>query len=137
MSFEENKELVRRFIEQVMNAGDISAIPELMVPRSMFAGAFEGFVAKFKVSFPDFHLSIEDIFGEGDKVLVQTTMRATQTGPAMGHPATGNTFMTTGIYIFRVANGKLVSGQWVFDRMETAQQLGWIPIPEQAQEHAS
>jgi hypothetical protein len=29
-------------------------------------------------------------------------------------------------------NGKITSGQWVFDRMEIAQQLGWIPTPGQA-----
>ena len=133
MSLEANKELVRRFIDEVMNARNVSAIPAFMVPGSMFAGAFEGFITNFiQAAFPDFHLTIDDIFGEGDKVVVQTTVQATHTGPFMGRAPTGNAFTTAGIYIFKIANGKIVSGQWVFDRMDIAQQLGWIPRPGQA-----
>ncbi len=133
MLLEENKELVRRFLDEVMNAGNVSAIPEFMVPGSMFAGAVEWFVSNFiKVGCPDFHLAVEGVFGEADKVLVHTTLSATQTGPAMGHPPTGQTFTTTVIYIFKIANGKIISGQWVIDRMEIGQQLGWIPTPHEA-----
>jgi predicted ester cyclase len=133
MLLKENKELARQFLEEAINAGNVSAIPEFMVSGSMFAGAFEWFITNYiKVGFPDFHLTIEGVFGEGESVLIQTTIRATQTGPAMGHPPTGKTFMTTGIYIFKMKNGKITSGQWVFDRMEIAQQLGWIPTPAQA-----
>jgi len=132
MSIEENKKLAQRFLEEVLNAGNISAIQEFMISGSMFAGAFQWFVTDYiKVGFPDFHLTIEGVFGEDDRVLVQTTIRATQTGPAMGHTPTDKTFMTTGIYIFKITNGKIASGQWVFDRMEIAQQLGWIPTPGQ------
>jgi predicted ester cyclase len=130
MSVESNKELVRRFLEQVMNERDVSAIPESMVPGSMFAGAFEGFVTNFiKVGFPDFNLNIEDVFAERDKVIVQTTATGTQTGHVMGRPPAGRTFSTTVIYIFKVTDGRIISGQWVMDRMETGQQLGWIPMP--------
>jgi len=133
MSVEENKALAQRFLEEVMNASNVSAISEFMVPGSMFAGAFQWFVTDYiQVGFPDFHLTIEGVFGEDDRVLIQTTIRATQTGPAMGHPPTGKTFTTAGIYIFKITNGKIASGQWVFDRMEIAQQLGWIPTPGQA-----
>lgn len=130
MAVEENKELIRRFLDEVINARNTSAISEFMVPGSMFAGAFEGFVTKYvKEGFPDFTLTIDGIFGENDKVLAQTTATATQTGPVMGHPASGLSYSTTVIYIFKIANGKIISGQWVFDRMELAQQLGWMPIP--------
>ena len=133
MSIGENKELVRQFLEEVMNARNVLAIPEFMVPGSRFAGVFEKFVTNYiKEGFPDFHLTIEDVFGAQDKVLVQTTLTATQTGPAMGHPASGKTYSTTVIYIFKIANGKIISGQWVSDRMEIAQQLGWLPTPGQS-----
>jgi predicted ester cyclase len=132
MSLAENKELAQRFLEEVLNSGNVSAIQEFMISGSMFAGAFQWFVTDYiKVGFPNFHLTIEGVFGEDDRVLIQTTIQATQTGLAMGHPPTGKTFMTTGIYIFKITDGKIVSGQWVFDRMEIAQQLGWIPTPGQ------
>lgn len=78
MSPEENKELVRRFLEVVLNARQVSAIPEFMVPGSMFAGAFEGFITNYiQGGFPDFHMTIEGIFAEGNEVVVQTTIAAT------------------------------------------------------------
>src|SRR5512138_3348583 len=127
MSIEENKELVRHFLDEVINGRNISVIPDYMVPGSMFAGAFEGFVTNYiQVGFPDFHLEIEDVFAEGDKVLVQTTVTATQTGAVMGRAPSGKTYSSTVIYIFKIANRKVLSGQWVMDRMEVAQQLGWI-----------
>jgi len=43
--------------------------------------------------------------------------------------ASGKTYSSIVIYIFKIANGKIIRGQWVMDRMEMAQQLGWIPIP--------
>jgi steroid delta-isomerase-like uncharacterized protein len=133
MSVESNKELVRHFLEEVMNSRNVSAIPEFMVSGSMFAGAFEGFVTQYiQTGFPDFHLAIEDIFSEGDKVMAQTTATATQTDTVMGRPSSGKTYSSTVIYIFKIANGKIVSGQWVMDRMEIAQQLGWLPTPGQS-----
>jgi predicted ester cyclase len=47
----------------------------------------------------------------------------------MGHLASGKTYSTTVILIFKVVNGKIISGQWVLDRMEIAQQLEWMPTP--------
>ena len=133
MSREVNKELVRRFLEEVINARNVSAIAEFMVAGSMFAGAFEGFVNQYiKVAFPDFQLKIEEVFSEEDKVLVQTTVTATQTGAIWGHPPSGKTYSSTAIYIFKVADGKIISGQWVTDRLENSQQLGWLPMPGQS-----
>jgi hypothetical protein len=45
------KAVVRRLIEQVMNAGDLDLIDELYAPR-MAAGA-RRWIAPFRVSFPD------------------------------------------------------------------------------------
>lgn len=130
MSVESNKELVRHFLEEVINARNVSAIPEFMVAGSRFSGAFEGFVNQYiQVAFPDYQLKIEDVFSEGDKVLVQTTVTATQTGAIWGHPPSGKTYSTIVIYIFKIVDGKIISGQWVMDRLETSQQLGWIPMP--------
>lgn len=133
MSVEENKELVQRFLSQVMNEHDTAAIPQFMVAGSMFAGAFEGFVNNYiKAAFPDYHSTTEVIFGEGEQVGALTTIRATETGSFMGRQPSGKTYTTTCIYVFKIASGKIMSGQWVFDRMDIAQQLGAMPKPNQA-----
>jgi len=69
-----------------------------------------------------------------NKVVAHTTISASQTGLVMGHPPTGKSYTTACFYLFKIANGKIVSGQWVCDRLEIAQQLGWISMSEQASE---
>ena len=69
MSLEKNKELAKQFLEEVLNNGNVSAIQEFMISGSMFAGAFQWFVTDYiKVGFPNFHLTIEGVFGEDDRV---------------------------------------------------------------------
>ena len=79
MSVEENnKVLVRRFIEEVLNEGNLDAIDELMapdyldhtVPQGKYAGR-EGLkrsLGKQLVSSSDLSFSIKEQIAEGDKV---------------------------------------------------------------------
>ena len=54
MSPEDNKVLVQRFIDEVMNSGRFAAIAELCVAGSRFAGGIEGQIRAMRTSFPDF-----------------------------------------------------------------------------------
>ena len=139
MSLEENKALVRRFIDEVLNAGNIAALTNFCIPGSMFARGFEGQVKAFKLGFPDNHFTIDEIVAEDDKVAVHATMHGTNTGPLVGLPALG-TFATpappTGIsvlwnriYIFSVADGKILNFTAESDQLGLLQQLGWTFTP--------
>jgi predicted ester cyclase len=139
MSPEDNKVLVQRFIDEVMNSGKIAAIAEFCVAGSAFAGGIEGQVWAMRTAFPDLHVSIDEIFAEGNKIAVRVTTRGTNTGPLVGLPAfgrletpvppTGKSVTGSGIYVFRASDGKIISLAAEIDQIGLLQQLGWTFTP--------
>ena len=139
MSLEDNKALVQRFIDEVMNAGNTAAIADFCVPGSMFAGGIEGQIKAMKTAFPDLHFTIDDIVAEGSKVAIRVTTHATNTGPMVGLPAfgrfdtpvppTGKSVMGSGIYIFTISDSKIVSFAVELDQIGLLRQLGWTFTP--------
>jgi predicted ester cyclase len=139
MSLDKNKALVREFIEEVMNKGNTEAIPDYCVTGSMFAGGIAGQVNTMKTAFPDNHFSIETILAEGNQVAVQVMTNGTNTGPLVGLPAfgkleqsvppTGQTVVSSGMYIFTLVKGKIASYKAELDQIAILRQLGWSFIP--------
>lgn len=139
MSLEDNKVLVRRFIDEVLSAGNTAAIADLCVAGSMFAGGIEGQIKVIKMAFPDNRLTIDDILAEGNKVAVRVTRHGTNTGPMAGFPAfgrfetpvppTGKSVTGSEMYVFTVSDGKIVSFATEFDQIGVLRQLGWTFTP--------
>ena len=139
MSPEENKQLAQQFIDEVMNSGSFAAIAELCVEGSAFAGGIEGQVRAMRTAFPDLHISIDEIFTEGNKTAVRVTTRGTNTGPLVGLPAfgrletpappTGKSVTWTGIYVFKNSDRKIFSLALEIDQIGLLQQLGWTFTP--------
>jgi predicted ester cyclase len=78
--------------------------------RANVAGLFAGVVA----AFPDAHVTIDDIFGQGDQVVVRVVVSGTQEGPILGIPASGCHVQWDGVDIYRLSNGK-ISNIWAGD----------------------
>lgn len=139
MTSEENKALVQRFIDEVLNDGNTAAIADFCVPGSFFAGGIEGQIIAMKTAFPDNHFTIDDILAEGDKVAVRVTIRGTNTGPLVGLPAfgrletpvppTGKSVMASGMNFFTVSDGKIVSFAAELDQIGLLRQMGWTFTP--------
>ena len=137
MSTEDNKAVVRRFYEEVMNQRKRAVLDEVFDPNLVdhFAppgtpGGLEGArqtLGMFLSAFPDLHFTVEDLIAEGDKVVARATMSGTQQGAFMGIPPTGKRVTMTGIDINRFVGGKSVE-HWVeMDTLGLMQQLGVIP----------
>jgi hypothetical protein len=77
--------------------------------------------------YPDIHLTLEDVIGEGDKVVGRTTVRGTHQGEFMGIAATGNSVTYNEMFIFRFANGRVVETWGVVDVYAQMKQIGVIP----------
>ena len=143
MSTEQNKALVRRFLEKVWNEGDLAAIEECLATNYInhdpsVAGqppgpeVYRRAVTQFRTAFPGLHTTIEQVIAEGDMVVVRGTDRATHHGEFMGIPATGKQVTVPWMAIYRVTDGKIVE-EWVgTDSMGTLRQLGVIPVPGQS-----
>lgn len=145
MSTEDNKALVRRYVEEVLNQGNLAVFDELYAPNFIFHDPDFPQVrtreddkrsfTKILSAYPDFHLTIDDLIAEGDQVVMRFTARGTNTGDIVAprpHPATGRQFTVMGITIYRFANDKFVETWHLVDLLGMRQQLGLIPAPEQA-----
>ncbi len=133
---EENKALVRRFIEQVYNNGNISVIDEIVSPEFVWHGLggdmhgtdiIRQRVAAIRSAFPDFHIAIEDQVAEGDKVVTRQTHTGTHKGEFQAIAPTGNSIRVAEISILRIEGGKLCEGWLVVEQLAMLQQLGAAP----------
>ena len=78
-------------------------------------------------AFPDLVRPVEDIVATEDKAVVRWTSTGTHLGPYFGHAPTGNRLSTSGITIFRIADGKVVE-EWIqSDMLGLLQQAGVMP----------
>ena len=136
MSLEENKATVRKSIE-VINTHDLSSIENIVSPdfvdhtRQMHGlEGLKQFLSMIFKSFPDFHLTIEDIIAEGDKVWIRSTITATHTGEFSGLAPTGNRFTEPSVWIYRIVTGKIVEGWDVQDELDFYKKIGAIEYTE-------
>ncbi len=142
MSAEENKELVRRFVEEFWNEGNAAAADELMAEDAeihMPTGelvdldGLKGFADAFRGSFPDWHSTFEELIAEGDRVAERWTGRGTHRGELQGIAPTGRPVEVPGSVFYRIVDGKIMEFRGQLDMMGLMQQLGAIPSPQQAE----
>lgn len=139
MSCEDNKALMRRWFEEVWNKGREDAIDEMFAPDGVAHGladetdaalrgpdGFKPFFRKFRDSFPDIEVIVEDAIAEDDKVAVRCILRGKHSGDALGFAATARPIEVTGIAITRIEDGKIVEAWNNFDFLTMFKQLGTI-----------
>ncbi len=133
MSLEENKEIVRRFID-AYNKRKSDSIDDFVaadyvdhtnnVDREGLKRLFDmGFKA-----FPDWHETIEEIIAEGDRVWVRLGYTGTHKGEFMGLAPTGKKITAEAVDIYRIVNGKLAEYWNVTDNVNLFKQIGAIEI---------
>jgi steroid delta-isomerase-like uncharacterized protein len=134
---EGNKELCRRYIEEVWNSRNMAAIDELFGanfiehdPSSPDFGKGPEYVRKlvsyYVAAFPDTRFSIEDLVAEGDRCVIRWTVHATHRGELRGVPPTGRQVTITGTTTVRIMNGKFVESYVNWDALGLMQQLGLV-----------
>lgn len=131
MSTEENKQLVRRFMEGALNldAVDKFAAPD-MIDHSRGGAGREGLrqaLGLVAAAFPDWQTTIEDLIAEGDKVVLRGVGHGTHRGAFMGIAPTGKQVAVPGIHIMRIADGKIVEHWAQADDLGMMRQLGVVP----------
>ena len=137
MSAEQNKSIVRRWVENGWTQGNLALIDEIYAPNFVqhepepalvnSAEALKHYVSAFRSALPDLQFTIGDLIADGDEVAWRFTATGTQRGALMGIPPTNKTASVTGIVIFRFAANRIVEGWVNFDTMGMMQQLGVIP----------
>lgn len=138
MSSDENKAVMRRFIEEVFNEKRLDRVDALVAEDYVDHGALPGQApgregakqrwAMFNAAIPDMRTTIEDMVAEGDTVVVRYTVEGTHQGELLGMPPTGKRLRFSGINITRMAGGKLAEHWAEMDTLGLMQQLS---APEQ------
>lgn len=131
-----SKTISRRFFEEILSKGDLELVNELFTadynahtPIGVFEG-IEGarqFVIRLREAFPDLDAKVEDQVVEGDKVANLWSAQGTHQGDFGGIPATGRKMETSGITMFRFADGKVLESWGFTDLMGMMKQLGAAP----------
>jgi len=139
MMSQQNKQLVRRYFEELDRTK--AAPVHLCTPDfafhvagfpSMDVEATKQFAAMFFTALPDLAHPFEELIAEGDKVAFRGRYEGTHTEDFMGVPASGRRISVVGVGVFHVADGK-VAEFWVSpDRMSLMQQIGALPMQDQA-----
>ena len=142
MPEEQNKQIVRRFVDEYQTGASESAFEELLDqgildhsrPPGIAPGAegvrqqFDG----FRAAFPDFRATILDQVAEGDKVVTRKVFHGTHEGDLWGIPATGREVEILVIDIVRIRDGKIAEHWNVVDQLGLMRQLGVLPEPAAA-----
>jgi steroid delta-isomerase-like uncharacterized protein len=139
VSDEDNKALVRRFVDEVQSGGNIDLIDEICSPEFVNHSAPPGIpadregikivTAMFRRAFPDSYFTVEDMVAEGDKVATRKTFHGTHEGEFMGIPPSGRSVSMGLIDIVRISEGRVVEHWSMGDSLGVMQQLGVIPQP--------
>ena len=138
MSTDENRAVVRRYYQEVLEGGNIQLLEEMAIPNydehdpiPGQSNGLEGLKQRVEMLRSAFQprFTLEDMIAEGDKVVVRWTNRGTHVGEFMGIPPTGKSFSIAGIDIHRLSGGKMAEHWHVVDQFGQLQQLGVIPLP--------
>jgi|ERR1051325_1201534 steroid delta-isomerase-like uncharacterized protein len=130
---EQNKAVVRRVFENHWNMKNAALVSDLFAPTVTLHtpdGALTGLegasllLQTYGQAFPDFHLAIEEMIAEADKVVVRYAFTGTHLGFLADIPASGKRAAVSGITIFRVVDGRVTDGNFLWDKYALLQQVG-------------
>jgi len=130
---DENKALVRRWIEEGFNRQNLAVVDELIAEQFSVNGQTIGrdglrmSMSRHLMGFPDLRVTIDDILAEGSKVGVWYTAEGTHRGEFEGIPATGKRVKWSGFDLLTVEHGKITQARFISDLFGLMTQLGAQP----------
>jgi steroid delta-isomerase-like uncharacterized protein len=138
----DNKTVVRRFIEQVINTGNLEAmakfVAEDIIDHNLAPDAPQGLevyrehLAAVYQTYGNFRLTIQRQIAEEDWVVTQVTATGTHQNEWLGLKPSGKQITLTGINIDRVVGGKIVEHWGEANTLGALFQMGAKIVPNQA-----
>ena len=118
MAREEVRVVIKRFIEELWNQGNLEAADELLSaelvyhePMQTIQGVadYRQFVESVRSAFPNAQFTYEDLVVEGDRAALRWALEAAHEGqmPAVPIPPTGFKLEMSGQTAFRLEEGKI------------------------------
>jgi predicted ester cyclase len=111
-----NKQVVRRYVDEVWNAHRLEVHDELVAPEFEIANTGyaphkdgeKEFIEAHRRAFPDMRYRILNMIAEGDEVSATIQGKGTHRGEWMGQAPTGNQVTVNGNATFTIKDGKIV-----------------------------
>lgn len=135
---EENKRIVREYIDSVVNTGDTGRITRYISPdyvevyrNERHPAGIEGAVEHIlgvRRTYPDLYVTVERQIAEGDWVVTLITARGTHSGEWLGIAPTGKPVEFTGVNVDRVRGGLIVEHGGAANLLETLLEIGALKI---------
>ncbi len=140
MSADENKLLVKRYYEEVVNTGNVNKLADFISPdyievhnntkqRVGLEGAKEHILGVRK-TYPDMRLTIEKQIAEGEWVVSRVTARGTHQGVWLGMKPTGKRVEIAAVNIDRVVDGRIVEHGGAANLLEIFLEIGSIRVAD-------
>ena len=128
---EQNRDLVRRYYDQVINGRDLDAVGDYFADEQTAGWVRKGCFFYFQ-AVPDLHVALDEFVAEGDRVFLRSTMTGTHDGEFQGIPATGRHIASESAEVFRIADGKIVGYWCMVDVSGLMRQLTEEPVAARA-----
>ena len=145
MSEETNKALLRRFVEELVNQGNMAVAPELVAPDFHELDPFPGqapgraglleSIERLRTAFPDLTWRIEEMVAEGEMVASLNSWSGTHRGEFLGIAPTGRRVSISCMIFDTYEDGKLKKSRLMLNVLSLLQQVG--AMPEAGQEKSS
>ena len=130
-------DILRRFIEKVLNEGEFELLHELVHPDYVYRSPseelqgpeqLEAMLRGYRSAFPDMQVAIDDVVEQASKVSASFTLTGTHLGELMGVPATGKSIELKGTIFSRVDGGQIVEEWELIDQFALFRQLGLVSL---------
>jgi len=146
MSVEQNKAIVRCFIEELWNNRNLDIAGEIFAANctthqlrsgSELAASprdpetLKRHVSEWLASFPDLSFGVEQMIAEADQVVSRIVMRGTHAGSWLGVAPTNRQVSIRMIIIHRIADEKIVEDWVLVESLGLFQQLGLLPATQE------
>ena len=138
MTSDKNKQLVRRYYQEIVNTGDVSSI-ENFIGRE-YTEVHEGkrhvigvkgaknHILGVRQTYPDLHITIDQQIAEVEWVVSCITAKGTHKGTWLGIKPTGKPVVFTGVNVDRVVNGRIVEHGGAANMLGPLLEIGAIKV---------
>jgi predicted ester cyclase len=116
-----NKKLILGFLDYVLNEHHGDAAGSYFTPDAQFHAGTVGTITgstnigpvlgSIVAAVPDIHAAVQDIFGQGNEVVVRLVVTGTQSGNLLGIPATGRPLSWDAVDVYQLKGGK-INQEW-------------------------
>ncbi|OGN90413.1 MAG: hypothetical protein A2158_05585 [Chloroflexi bacterium RBG_13_46_14] len=141
MGVEENKKILQRYFDELMNNGDYSKVDEIL--HEDYSGSAGGglkgveghkqYTSYMHSVLSDLHWETQEMIADEDKIAIFQKLSGIHEKEYGGVPGTGKRFSFNMVSMYEIKDGKVYRGltRMLYDSLNMYQQIGVLPSTEE------